>query len=88
MRAGDGMQDAELYVVAAAAVVLLLVLAYSAYGLLNPSAAANTAAYPNYQKFVSSQVPGNPCATPPGYTDAEWRQHMSHHPDQYAQCLT
>ena len=27
------------------------------------------------------------CATPPGYTDEEWREHMSHHPDRYAKCL-
>lgn len=27
------------------------------------------------------------CETPEGYTDEEWREHMSHHPDMYAQCL-
>lgn len=27
------------------------------------------------------------CATPEGYTDAEWQEHMGHHPDQYRKCL-
>lgn len=29
----------------------------------------------------------DPCATPEGYTDDSWRQHMGHHPDQYKECL-
>jgi hypothetical protein len=29
----------------------------------------------------------DPCATPKGYTDESWRQHMGHHPDQYKDCL-
>ena len=40
----------------------------------------------NYQKAVSSEL-SDICATPPGYTDESWRQHISHHPDRYAQCL-
>lgn len=27
------------------------------------------------------------CKTPPGYTDAGWREHWGHHPDQFAECL-
>lgn len=27
------------------------------------------------------------CATPSGYTDEQWKEHMSHHPDQYKECL-
>ncbi|MEW6062834.1 MAG: hypothetical protein AB1571_00475 [Nanoarchaeota archaeon] len=42
----------------------------------------------NYQKALSSENPGDICATPPGYTDEQWRGHMRHHPDRYAQCLT
>ena len=41
----------------------------------------------SYQKALASQDPSNICATPAGYTDEEWRTHMGHHPDQYAQCL-
>jgi hypothetical protein len=29
----------------------------------------------------------DPCATPEGYTDESWRQHMSHHPDVYKDCV-
>ena len=28
------------------------------------------------------------CKTPDGKTDAEWREHMSHHPSIYKECLT
>lgn len=28
------------------------------------------------------------CRTPEGYTDEEWREHMSHHPSRYRECLT
>lgn len=28
------------------------------------------------------------CQTPPGYTPEEWQDHISHHPDQYRECLT
>lgn len=28
------------------------------------------------------------CQTPEGYTDEEWLEHMSHHPDRYQECFT
>lgn len=40
----------------------------------------------NYQQFKSAEL-SDKCATPSGYTDAQWREHMGHHPDQYAECL-
>ena len=40
----------------------------------------------NYQKALSAEQ-ADICATPPGYTDEQWYDHMSHHPDRYAQCL-
>ncbi|MBI2545532.1 MAG: hypothetical protein HYW22_02995 [Candidatus Aenigmarchaeota archaeon] len=40
----------------------------------------------NYSNAVSSEL-ANKCATPSGYTDATWREHMSHHPDTYVECL-
>ncbi|MBS3056126.1 MAG: hypothetical protein J4473_01690 [Candidatus Aenigmarchaeota archaeon] len=40
----------------------------------------------NYQRAIASEG-SDVCATPPGYTDEEWRQHLGHHPDRYAQCL-
>lgn len=41
----------------------------------------------SYQQAIAAQDPNNVCATPAGYTDAEWKTHMSHHPDMYTQCL-
>lgn len=41
----------------------------------------------SYQQALAAQNPSDICATPAGYTDAEWRTHMSHHPSMYAQCL-
>ncbi|MBS3053510.1 MAG: hypothetical protein J4469_03335 [Candidatus Aenigmarchaeota archaeon] len=40
----------------------------------------------NYQKAIQSELPDK-CATPPGYTDEQWKEHMSHHPDMYERCL-
>lgn len=40
----------------------------------------------NYTKAFSSEQE-DICKTPPGYTDAQWREHMGHHPDRYAECL-
>ncbi|MBI2547299.1 MAG: hypothetical protein HYW23_02525 [Candidatus Aenigmarchaeota archaeon] len=39
-----------------------------------------------YSSAVSSELE-NKCATPPGYTDESWREHMGHHPDRYKECL-
>ncbi len=41
----------------------------------------------NYQKAISSENSNDICQTPAGYTDAEWQEHMSHHPDRYQQCF-
>lgn len=39
-----------------------------------------------YQSALAAEG-ADRCATPAGYTDAEWREHMSHHPDRYAECM-
>ncbi len=39
-----------------------------------------------YRKAVEAETK-DPCATPDGYTDDAWREHMSHHPDRYKECL-
>lgn len=28
------------------------------------------------------------CTPQPGYTEGSWREHMSHHPNIYKECLT
>jgi len=35
----------------------------------------------------SSGSNGDICKPRPGYTEAEWRDHMSHHPSIYGECL-
>ncbi|MEK6863015.1 MAG: hypothetical protein AABW57_02540 [Nanoarchaeota archaeon] len=40
----------------------------------------------DYNKFVSAEL-SDKCKTPQGYTDQEWKEHMSHHPDRYKECL-
>jgi len=41
----------------------------------------------DYTNALSAQDPLDKCKTPAGYTDESWREHMSHHPDQYKECL-
>jgi len=41
----------------------------------------------DYGKFVSAESEDK-CKTPEGYTDKEWKEHMSHHPDRYKGCLS
>jgi len=41
----------------------------------------------NFAAFKAAELPDK-CLTPPGYSDEEWREHMSHHPDQYGGCFT
>ena len=41
----------------------------------------------DYNKFVSAEG-ADKCKTPEGYTDKEWKDHISHHPDRYRECLT
>ena len=68
-----------LYILIAAAV---LAAAFSVYALIS-----NNHYGQNYQKAMSAQNPNDICATPQGYTDEQWRTHMGHHPDMYAECL-
>lgn len=40
-----------------------------------------------YPQFMQNESTNDKCAAPPGYSEESWRQHMSHHPDRYAECL-
>ncbi len=40
----------------------------------------------NYQKALAAQGEDK-CKAPEGYTESEWKEHMGHHPDQFAECL-
>jgi len=39
------------------------------------------------QRAFASEIPGNACQTPPGYTDESWKAHMELHPERYKECL-
>ncbi len=67
-------------------VLLFLALTILAWGAM--SLADNTYANTpgNFRKAMSSELPDK-CETPAGYTDEQWREHMGHHPDLYAECL-
>lgn len=60
----------------------LAIFAFAAYSLLS----TNYYSGEGYKRAVSAELPDK-CKTPPGYTDAQWREHMGHHPDRYAECL-
>ena len=36
----------------------------------------------------SGKTPEDKCKPAPGYTEESWREHMSHHPNIYKECLT
>lgn len=76
------MEKNEMVLYAALALVLA-VLAFSIYTLTQqPQGKAL-----NPAQAFSDENKENICATPEGYTDESWREHMSHHPDRYAKCL-
>ena len=41
----------------------------------------------NYTALASKQDPNDICAVAPGTDPQQWKEHLGHHPDQYAQCL-
>ncbi|OGF19381.1 hypothetical protein A3I35_01075 [Candidatus Falkowbacteria bacterium RIFCSPLOWO2_02_FULL_45_15] len=41
----------------------------------------------NFAKALQAELPDK-CQTPPGYTESDWQEHLSHHPDLYAECFT
>lgn len=65
--------------------VIIAITISASFALLSiMSPARHTQA--NYEKAISVQL-DDKCATPPGYTDESWKEHMSHHPDMYEECL-
>ena len=68
----------------------LFIVSIAGYGKENAGISSGGAALSNnsanFQKFSAAELPDK-CKTPPGYSDADWKQHMGHHPDRYAECL-
>ena len=75
------MKNAILYV---AIIIGVIVLAFSVYSITQSEYQYSEQ---NYQRAMQSQLEDK-CATPSGYTDTQWKQHMSHHPDMYTECLS
>ncbi|MDP3900591.1 MAG: rhodanese-like domain-containing protein [bacterium] len=50
----------------------------------NKSLIASTAE--NFNQAVQTEL-SDKCQTPEGYTNEEWQEHMSHHPDRYQECF-
>jgi len=40
-----------------------------------------------FESAIAAQNPADKCSAPEGYTDAQWKAHMSHHPEMYKECL-
>lgn len=79
------MRKLELVIFSFTLVAALGLLVWSIADVSKEPTVAYTAA--DYAKAKAAEIPNDKCATPAGYTDAEWREHMGHHPDQYAECL-
>ena len=79
-------KDRLLLIVVAVAVIA--VVALNAYAFLRPEGAGsveNTAE--NFNKLKAAENPTDKCTAPEGYTQEEWEQHMSHHPELYPECF-
>lgn len=63
-------------------VLLIIAISFAVYSLLKLRYYGA-----NYVRAIQSENPSDKCKTPPGYTDEAWKEHMSHHPDRYRECL-
>lgn len=66
----------------------LAVLAFGIASTVKPTGNAvlqNT--QENFKTLSGKQIAEDKCAVPPGTDPQQWREHLSHHPDLYAECL-
>ena len=66
--------------------LLFLAVAILAWSALSLAGGTYANTPEDFQKALSSEQ-SDKCKTPAGYTDEQWRTHMGHHPDLYAECL-
>lgn len=76
-----------LYVAIGVIVIALLVLNVYAFSRPGSSSSGVEKTAENFDAFKAAENPADKCAAPAGYTDEQWKEHMGHHPDQYAECL-
>lgn len=67
----------------------LEIIAYAVVGLAILGLLILTFFPGTIQAFKDSGKSGSElCKPEPGYTEESWREHMSHHPQIYKECLT
>lgn len=81
--------DHNTLLYAAIGVIVVALLVLNAYAFLRPSSSGNAVekTAENFNAFKAAENPQDKCATPPGYTDTEWKEHLGHHPELYQECL-
>lgn len=78
----------DVLLFAAIALAVLAVVALNVYAFSRlPGGNGVEKTAENFKVFKAAENPADKCATPEGYTDEQWKQHMGHHPDQYKECL-
>ena len=70
-------------VFAGAIVIGAMALYFSATS--QPNRLENTQS--NFEQFIINENPDDICAVPAGTDLEQWKEHLGHHPDKYAQCL-
>ncbi len=76
----------------ALALIVLIVLSFNVLSLVNLMNSSQKLEFSkpsqeNFSKAVALENSLDKCKTPEGYTDEQWKEHMGHHPDRYAECL-
>ena len=71
----------------------VLVVLAAAFVWLQPSqpmpSTVPTEIQPGFMKLAQQAGKGeipDKCKAPPGTDEAQWKQHLSHHPDQFSDC--
>ena len=77
--------DIEAILLIVLVIVVIISIGFMAYTLIFQGSYSTTSQ--SYQRALGAENPDDICATPEGYSDEQWREHMSHHPDRYIGCL-
>lgn len=72
-------------VYAAIILAVVAIIALNVYAFTKPGKVEKTVE--NFASAKAAENPTDKCATPDGYTDEQWKEHMGHHPDIYGECL-
>ena len=84
-RSGSFMLIVVFAGILAAAIIAGVALLYFSLSGTSGKTLENSAQ--NFEQFSAKEDPNDICAVPPGEDPVKWKEHLDHHPDQYAQCL-